>query len=414
MIQVERHNITGTKQIIELCKNSKDLYNRCNYLFRQAYLNNKRLPDLSFLINEMKKENCYKNLHNTKTAKQTIRKLLTDWTNYFKSLRAYNKDYTKFVKKPKPPGYKKKLAQVIFDNETIKGGRSEKRSLLNKIIPTNDCFEINSERVYKQVIRTPKQFGFIIDVSYENEIQQTKTIKKTDSVLNIDLGVNNLCTITSDKHSPIIINGRIPKTINQWFNKSNKNKHNNQKRYWRFENYFHHTSKLIIDDCVKYGISTIIIGKNDGWKKGIRMNKKNKQNFFFIPFNNLINKIQYKAAIAGIEVKIIEESYTSKASFLDRDVIPEYKKMKKGEKKIVHEFSGRRIKRGLYQIKDGILINADCNGSGNIGRKIIQNEEILLRLDRSVAATPVIVNPLRLLRSTLSISEYHWDNCDGL
>jgi transposase len=34
-----------------------------------------------------------------------------------------------------------------------------------------------------------------------------------------------------------------------------------------------------------------------------------------------------------------------------------------------YKFSGKRIKRGLYQSKDGIKFNADVNGSLNILRK---------------------------------------------
>ena len=125
------------------------------------------------------------------------------------------------------------------------------------------------------------------------------------------------------------------------------------------------------------------------------MRKKNRQEFQYIPFSKLIEKIVYKAELAGVDVTFTEEAYTSQSSFLDRDSLPDYET----GKKINPEFSGKRIKRGLYQSKEGVLINADCNGSANIGRKIIQNEQILLGLDRSVAATPVIVNPLKLSAS---------------
>ena len=72
--------------------------------------------------------------------------------------------------------------------------------------------------------------------------------------------------------------------------------------------------------------------------------------------------IQYKAETYGITVNVIEESYTSKASFLDLDYIPIFKE---GEK---HKFSGKRIKRGLYKTGN-IIINSDVNGSYNILRK---------------------------------------------
>jgi putative transposase len=153
------------------------------------------------------------------------------------------------------------------------------------------------------------------------------------------------------------------------------------------ENYFHHVSKFIVDLCVKHGIGRIIIGKNDGWKQSINLGKKNNQAFCFVPTYLLLEKIKYRAAIAGIDVTFTEESYTSKASFYDRDPLPAY------EKGVTHTFSGRRKHRGLYVSKDGFAINADVNGSLNIGRKVIP--EFLGIGDRSIAAMPVVINPLK-------------------
>ena len=56
-----------------------------------------------------------------------------------------------------------------------------------------------------------------------------------------------------------------------------------------------------------------------------------------------------------------EESYTSKASFLDADEIPVYKDIQAKP-----QFSGKRISRGLYKVKNGRVLNADVNGSYNI------------------------------------------------
>jgi putative transposase len=77
-----------------------------------------------------------------------------------------------------------------------------------------------------------------------------------------------------------------------------------------------------------------------------------------------INDLKYKCDKEGINCIIREESYTSKASFFDFDNIPVYNKSDKTK----YKFSGKRIKRGLYQT-DKVLINADVNGSCNIIRK---------------------------------------------
>lgn len=396
VVQVERHFIKGNEEIVRLCSLSKELYNRCNFLMRQAWFNYERLPNINVLVQETKDLDCFRNLHNTKTAKQTIMKCLTDWSNFRKALIAWKKDKSKFLKMPKPPYYKKKLAQVIFYNETIKKGKK----ITNTLTPTNNLFSIKSDKNYRQVVITPKAFGFIIDVSYDVEVEKPKKSKENNFCC-IDLGVNNLCAITSDKHSPILINGRIVKSFNQIYNKNksqNQNDKVSRKRYFRMENYFHHVSNFIIENCIANNITTIIIGKNDGWKQNIkkRMRSASRQNFQSIPFNNLIQKIQYKAEIAGIKVIFTEEAYTSKASFLDRDELPQYDKDVPSP-----DFSGVRMKRGLYRSKDGVLLNADCNGSGNIGRKVFPNEMNNSRWDRSVAATPIVVNPLKLSSHTV-------------
>ena len=386
MLLVERHYTKGNTEITRLCKLSKELYNRANYLMRQAWFTKQRLPDINILVADVKELDCFKSLHNTKTAKQTVRKVLTDWSNFRKALTAYGKDRSKFISCPKAPGYKEKMAQVIFYNETIKGG--QKGIALERLTATNNCFSVPYREGYKQVVITPKTFGFVIEVQYESKEKEKKTKVSKDKVATIDIGLNCLAAITYDQSRPILVNGRIVKSINQWYNKR-PCKSRLRKRYFRLENYFHHVSKLIVDLCVKHGIGRIIIGKNDGWKSGINLGKKTNQAFCFVPTYLLLEKIKYKAVIAGIDITFTEESYTSKASFYDRDPLPKY-----GDP--VPEFSGRRKHRGLYVSKDGFAVNADVNGSLNIGRKVIP--EFLGIGDRSIAAMPVVINPLKAQR----------------
>jgi putative transposase len=385
MIEVERHFTTGNAEIVRLCRTSAVLYNRCNYHMRKAFFANRfeeagsrpPLPDISTLIRLMEGEGSYNNLHNTKTAKQTIRQCLTDWTNYFKALKAYGKNPESFIFKPKPPFYKNKMAQVIFYDETIK--RKPRKS--GFVEPTNGCFRIRSDKQFKQVVITPKRFGFVIEVRYEITPKPHRGDKLDKQKLCcIDIGVNTLAAVTIDQQVPILVNGRILKSINQWYNKQ-PGKKRNRKRYWRLENYFHHASKMVIDLCLAHGVGKIVIGKNDGWKQEMDMGKKNNQHFQFIPFDQFLQKIQYKAFAVGIEVVFTEESYTSKASYFDSDPLD-------GSR-----VSGSRKKRGLYVAIDGFAVNADVNGSLNIGRKVIGESERIA--DRSLAARPVRVNPLK-------------------
>nr|WP_287518746.1 IS200/IS605 family accessory protein TnpB-related protein [Okeania sp. SIO2C2] len=107
------------------------------------------------------------------------------------------------------------------------------------------------------------------------------------------------------------------------------------------------------------------MGHNEYWKQKINLGKRNNQNFVSVPYNRLIEMLSYKAKIVGINIIITEESYTSKASFIDNDLIPVYNK---GQKNHV-TFSGKRVKRGLYCTASKGLINADFNGSLKIMKK---------------------------------------------
>ena len=140
------------------------------------------------------------------------------------------------------------------------------------------------------------------------------------------------------------------------------------KRTRRIDHYMHTASRRLIDLLVAEGIGTLVIGKNPNWKQESRMRKKDNQHFVQISHARFIDMLTYKACLVGIRVLLQEESYTSKASFLDLDPIPVY-----GKEEGKPAFSGRRVKRGMYQSKSGQKLNADVNGSYNIMRKALPN-----------------------------------------
>ena len=136
-------------------------------------------------------------------------------------------------------------------------------------------------------------------------------------------------------------------------------KHLMKRRYNKIEDYLHKASRLLINYCLFFGIDTIVIGYNEGWKQDINIGRVNNQNFVGIPFLNLLRKIEYKAEDVGLRVIRVEESYTSKCSFVDNELIGKQS-----------SYAGRRVHRGLFKSSAGIEINADCNAAGNIGRKV--------------------------------------------
>ena len=86
--------------------------------------------------------------------------------------------------------------------------------------------------------------------------------------------------------------------------------------------------------------------------------------------------------------KLQDDEYQQLAlySFVDRDILPVY-----GKDDSTDGFSGRRTSRGSYRTKDGTVINADCNASGNIIRKVVP-DAFAGRGDRGVADTPYMLS----------------------
>jgi putative transposase len=231
-----------------------------------------------------------------------------------------------------------------------------------------------------QVRIVPRKGYYVIEVVYEKAVQQAPV--NPAYYAGIDIGVNNLVALASNKPGfhPVVINGRPVKSTNQFYNKRRAELQHKLgttgttarmermtiKRNRRVDHYMHTASRSIIDLLVAEGIGTLVIGKNDGWKQGIEMGKRNNQNFVQIPHARFIQMLTYKAELVGITVEITEESYTSKASFLDHDPLPVWKPNDETK----YAFSGKRIERGLYRASNKRYINADLNGACNIIRKV--------------------------------------------
>jgi len=246
-----------------------------------------------------------------------------------------------------------------------------------KLSQSNIEFPTRAKNV-DQVRIVPKLDHYVIEVVYTVE---SRAKSNGSYVAGVDLGLNNLMAITSNHPGirPLLINGRPLKSINQFFNKrvaasqsiaaGRQVKQLNSKRGKRIDNYLHNVSRRVIDWCQLNGIGQLVIGNNRGWKQDINIGKKHNQEFTKIPHSQLIKLLAYKAQLAGIEVTITEESYTSKASALDGDELP----VRKTKSDVKPVFSGKRVKRGLYKTNSGRTINADTNGSMNIARKVIPN-----------------------------------------
>jgi transposase, IS605 OrfB family, central region len=244
---------------------------------------------------------------------------------------------------------------------------------------------LNPETI-KEVRIHPQYDARFFEIEYIclSEIEPVETIE--NSSMAIDLGLDNLATFVDTNGASFIVDGRKLKSINQWFHKENarlqsiKDKQKIQRlterqarlyinRGNQVRDYLNKAARLIVKHCISQKISCLIVGFNPGIKQEINIGSRNNQNFVQIPFHTLRNKLKSLCERYGLVYKEQEESYTSKSSYLDGDALPIYNT----DKPITYQFSGQRIKRGLYRSKQGHLINADAQGAANIGRKSKQN-----------------------------------------
>ena len=379
----EKHQIHKKHKLYsicdELCFNSKNLYNAALYEFRQSYIDKNR-KELTWIdINNLfvqKKQVDYKRLQ-SKVSNAVLKKLGDNVTSFKGMLKAKKEE--KIKNKVRLPKYLHKTRGrflVEFNNQMISKKRDKNGYLI--VSPRDLKLVIPTRREdVKQVRIVPQLNYYVIEVVYEAQEEEIRTGVVVGA---IDLGLNNIATIvTNDKKNPLILSGKKLKSINQYFNKNITDRQGKLpkevytskeiERLWtkrrnKIDYEIHKISKYIVGLMDEREVSKLIIGNNGGWKQEINLGKRNNQNFVYIPYKKIIDRIIYKCQMKGIEVIVREESYTSKASFLDYDYIPTI-----NEDDEVKDFSGKRVKRGLYRTNKGKRINADVNGAYNIMAK---------------------------------------------
>lgn len=342
------------------------------------------------------------------SAQHILKQTVNDMNNYFAALRSWKEHPELFTGKPELPGYKKKgghtAVSITNQDCTIKtdqNGVCMAGLPLIKKVPL--CIG-HPAGTLKQAQVCPDNGQYVIRFTFEVEMADPVSKEIPSRIAAIDFGVDNLMAVTNNCGLPCLLyKGGIVKSVNRLYNKKladimaremgkpdcPKNKEGKPKfvpteesraltlkRNHKIMDFMHKAAKHFATWCVEHRIDTVVAGKNTGWKQKSGMGRTNNQNFVQIPFSYLEHCISYLCEAQGIRFVQQEESYTSKASFLDQDNIPAYGKT---DEKAV--FSGRRCPtkykgmykkngfRGLYQASDGTIINADLNGSANILRK---------------------------------------------
>lgn len=391
---VERH-IVKDSRFEDICLKSGLLYNYVLYNVRQGIFSGNYLKEYEFST-KLGRENQFdfRNLPSA-VSQQVVAQVFCAVKSWMRSKKEFKNNPSKFNSKPKLPSYKKGKRQnmVVFATNAcrIKDGyihfvKNIIQSIKTKIGDSKLC----------QVRIIPQATCYVVEIIYEKKEQNINLDR--DNVLSIDLGLNNLCSCISNVGLiPFIVNGRIMKSFNQWYNKKKAKlmsyvgdvgtskrirQLNNYRNFW-IEDYIHKVSRYIVNYCINNNIGSIVIGLNKGWKQEISLGKRTNQKFVEVPFSRLIDKISYKCKLVGISFHIHEESYTSKVDHLA------FEKLGKHD-----VYLGKRKKRGLFQSSIGKLLNADINGAIGIGRKVFGDSYVSKIIDSGFAFNPVRVSIL--------------------
>lgn len=371
----------------ELCHTAKNLTNEAIYNVRQYYFTESEFLKYEKNYTLLKNSPNYKTL-NSNMAQQILKEVDSSFKSFFGLLKLAKKGKYAF-KDCKLPKYLPKdgYTTLVIGFVRLKGNKL--------IIPFSNSFKkthkpveitippILLDKKVKEIRIIPKANARFFEIQYTYEAECIQRNLNKNNALAIDLGINNLATCVTSAGKSFIIDGRRLKSINQWFNKENarlqsikdkqhfgKKTTNRQKAIVRDRNnkvndYMNKAARKVIDYCIKNNIGTLIVGYNETFQRNSHIGKQNNQNFVSIPYGKLREKLECLCELNDIAFVKQEESYTSKASFWDKDAIPVYN----SDNPQVYAFSGKRVHRGLYKRADGKVFNADVNGALNILRK---------------------------------------------
>ena len=387
--------------IKELCHAAKNIANEAIYNVRQYYFAEGEFLKYEKNYALLKNSPNYKTL-NSNMAQQILKEVDCSFKSFFGLLKLAKQGKYAF-KDCKLPYYltKDEYTTLIIGFVRLNGNKLI-LPFSNSFKKTHKSVEITIppillDKTIKEIRIIPKANARFFEIQYTYEVKCVQRNLNQNNALAIDLGINNLATCVTNTGESFIIDGRKLKSINQWFNKENarlqgikdkqgfgKRTTNRQKAIARDRNnkvndYMSKVARITINYCIANDIGTLVVGYNETFQRGSNLGKQTNQNFVNIPYGKLRDKLQYLCGLNGITFVKQEESYTSKASFWDKDDIPVYN----ADNPQGYEFSGNRIHRGLYKTKDGITFNADVNGALNILRKssVVSLETLYCRGD---------------------------------
>jgi len=394
-----------TQAILEyLCSESNNLYNCAVYYARQIWFKTGKIVSGFDLTAEMKT-----NRHFHAGYASSMQQTCINVGEAFKSFKGLLAKAKKgeLEQKLKPPKYRKSggLFTVTYPKRWLKLSDGMIRFPLGNQVKAwfgiSEFFLPMPSNLDWKAIREirilPKNGAFYAEFVYPMQAKYYQL--DPTKALGLDPGLNNWLTCVSTTGDSLIVDGKKLKALNQWYNKQiSTMKDGKPQGFWsrtlaqitekrnrQMRDAVNKAARIVVDYCLNNGIGLIVFGWNKGQKDSANMGAKTNQKFVSVPTAKLKDRISQLCEQYGIQFEETEESYTSKASFLDNDELPKY-----GEKPNEWNSSGKRVKRGLFRTANFGYINADCNGAANILRKVKGKLGLdLSRLTRGVLTAPI-------------------------
>ncbi len=376
--QVKHLSKKDYKSIKYLCHVAKNLTNQAIYNIRQYYFDKGEYLNYESNYALLKTSYNYKML-NSNMGQQILKEVDSSFKSFFK-LKNKNCSLPHYLPKE---GY----ATLVIGFVRLNGNKL--------VLPFSNAYKKTHESVkitippilldkkVKEIRIIPKAHARFFEIQYIYEANCIQRNLNTNNALAIDLGINNLVTAVSSNGKSFIVDGKRLKSINQWYNKqnaylqsikdkqsitkrtTNRQKANTSNRNNKVNDYMNKAARIIMNYCVDNDIGTLVVGYNEAFQTNSNIGKVNNQTFVNIPYGQLRAKLEYLCKLNNVAFIRQEESYTSKASFWDKDDIPIYN----NDNSQSYTFTGKRIYRGLYKCSNGKYLNADINGALNILRK---------------------------------------------
>jgi putative transposase len=296
--QTDNKNHKAYKLFDDYCFKAKNIYNLANCTQRQLFVRGSPILQYVELSKELNKTDAFKDI-GSNSAQMTLRLLDKDWKSFFIAIKDYSKHPNKYLGKPKLPKYKKKDGRHIFIMTNMQTHIKEE-CLYFAFTPLKCLNNLFKTKVKDKLLQTrvvPKGSTYVLEIVYEAHVAEPKEFN--NKIVGIDLGVDNLATCVNNIGiKPIVMNGKVLKSINQYYNKkkaklqsdlkkrhkkdwNNKLEKLQRKRDNKIDYYLHCVSKSIINYAEGLDVNTIVIGLNKTWKQESSMFKSANQNFIY-------------------------------------------------------------------------------------------------------------------------------------